>query len=200
VPFHDAEDVQLFHRWSRTYESSLGQAFFFDPVHRASISLVAGLIDGSPPAFVLDVGCGTGRLLRKAARKWPAARLVGVDPAAGMLEIARRLTPAAELLQGSGEAIPLSDSTVDIAFSTISFHHWQDQAAGLREVVRVLRPRGLFCLSDGALPACAAGLIRHSRVHTRGEIEALFEEAGLPVRVQKRIVAGGVLATIGEKA
>lgn len=196
----EAEDVQRFHRWSRSYETSLGQAFLFDPVHRRVIGLIASAFDGSSPACVLDVGCGTGRLLRKAARRWPAARLIGVDPAEGMIEIARRLTPSAGFLGGSGEAIPLPDAVVDIAFSTISFHHWENQAAGVREVARVLRPGGRFCLADGALPSPAAGLIRHSRIHTRGEIEALFRQAGLAVRMQKKILAGAVLVTVGVKA
>jgi len=44
----------------------------------------------------------------------------------------------------SGEVLPLEDASVDLALSTISFHHWQDQAAGVREVARVLRPGGSF--------------------------------------------------------
>ncbi len=194
-----AQDVQRFHRWSRTYEVSLGQAFLFDPVHRTVIRLIVARLEGFAPARVLDVGCGTGRLLRKAARQWPTAELIGVDPAEGMIEIARRLTPSARLLPGSGEGIPVSDAVVDVAFSTISFHHWQDQAAGVREVRRVLRPRGLFCLADGALPSLATRLIRHTRIHTSDEIKALFLRAGLSVRLQRRIMAGGVLVTIGQK-
>lgn len=65
---------------------------------------------------------------------WPEAHLAGVDPAQGMLEVARHLTPEARFYLGSGEALPLEDASVDLALSTISFHHWQDQAAGVREV------------------------------------------------------------------
>jgi SAM-dependent methyltransferase len=117
-----------------------------------------------------------------------------------MIEIARGLNPSVSFMRGSGEEIPISDSVVDVAFSTVSFHHWKDQAAGVREVARVLRAKGRFCLADGALPSLAGGLIRHSRIHTREEMRALFEQAGLSVRLQKRIIAGGILATIGEKA
>jgi SAM-dependent methyltransferase len=199
MPDSTNEDIQRFHRWSRTYERSLGQRFFFDPVHRGVVELVAGHLDGHGAAQVLDIGCGTGRLLRRAASRWPSARLVGVDPAEGMIENARRLTPAATCLVGKGEWLPLSDSSAEVAFSTVSFHHWGDQAAGVREVARVLRPGGLFCLADIALPALAAALIPHSRIHTRGEMRLLFEQAGLTVVEQKSLRGGAVLATIGRK-
>jgi ubiquinone/menaquinone biosynthesis C-methylase UbiE len=194
-----SQDILRFHRWSRRYERSLGQLFLFDPVHRAVLSLVAEDMDGLQPALVLDVGCGTGRLLRQAARRWPDSLRIGVDPAEGMIEKARHLTPAASFILGQGEAIPLPDSSVDVAFSTISFHHWQNQANGVREVARVLRPHGRFCLADGALPAAAAGIIRHSRIHTRLEMAELFERAGLRVLRQKGMFVGGVVLTVGEK-
>jgi ubiquinone/menaquinone biosynthesis C-methylase UbiE len=195
-----SEDVQRFHRWSRTYERSLGQIFLFDPVHRAVVNLVAATLDGHTPEEVLDIGCGTGRLLRRAALHWPTVRLIGIDPAEGMIARARLLTPSATFHIGRGEELPLPDSSADVAFSTISFHHWENQAAGLREVARVLRPEGCFCLADGALPSLVEGIIPHARIHTRREIAALFGGAGLSIRLQRSIRAGGVLATIGQKS
>ncbi len=194
-----SEDVQRFHRWSRTYEGSLGQVFFFDPVHRRVVRLLAESFDGHQPGTILDIGCGTGRLLRKAALQWPSARLKGVDPAEGMIEMARSLAPSTEFLLGSGESIPLPDASVDAAFSTISFHHWADQAAGVREVARVLRPSGLFCLADISLPRLAAALIPHSRVHTRAEMRRIFEQADLSVVAQRAIRGVTITATVGRK-
>lgn len=79
----NADDVQNFNRWSGSYETSWQQWIFFDPVQNAVIKLVEL---GSNPASILDVGCGTGLLLRKARGRWPAARLTGIDPAKGMVE------------------------------------------------------------------------------------------------------------------
>jgi ubiquinone/menaquinone biosynthesis C-methylase UbiE len=193
------EDIQRFHRWSRTYERSLGQIFLFAPVHRRVVDLAAAHLDGRGPAQVLDVGCGTGRLLRHASMRWPSARFIGVDPAEGMLEKARLLTPAATFLQGRGEEIPLAESSAEVVFCTISFHHWADQAAGLREAARVLLPGGLLCLADGVIPSFAADLIPHARLHTRDELQRLFWQAGFSVIAQKRMLAGTVLATVGRK-
>ncbi len=102
-------DVLRFHNWSRTYERSLGQVFLFDPVHRKVVGLVAARLNGNAPRAVLDIGCGTGRLLRRVSQHWPDAKLFGVDPAEGMLDNARRLTPTATFLAGQGESLPVAD-------------------------------------------------------------------------------------------
>ena len=196
---HATEDVQRFHRWSRTYERSLGQAFFFGPVHGRVLELVTAALDGRVPGDILDIGCGTGRLLRRIATVWPAARLTGVDPADGMIRVARTLTPGVTFFVGQGEAVPLPDSSVDIAFSTVSFHHWQDQAAGVRDVARVLRPGGIFCLADIRVPAALAWLKARRRVHTSTEMRELFGQAGLTVLRQAGMRVGAILATVGKK-
>src|SRR5260370_20365988 len=141
------EDIERFHRWSRTYERSWLQRLVFDRVHQAVLRVVATEV--AEPTTILDVGCGTGRLLRAAKARWLNAQLIGVDPAEGMVEVARHLAPAITFHVGSAEALPLPDASVDVVLSTVSFHHWGDQAAAIREVARVLRPGGRFFLSDG---------------------------------------------------
>lgn len=75
-------DVQDFNRRAATYEDSPRQDIIFDRVQRAVLELAQ---NEDEPKTVLDVGCGTGRLLRKTQEKWPNARLIGVDPAEGMI-------------------------------------------------------------------------------------------------------------------
>jgi ubiquinone/menaquinone biosynthesis C-methylase UbiE len=98
---------------------------------------------------------------------------------------------------GSGEALPLEDASVDLALSTISFHHWRDQAAGVREVARVLRPGGSFLLADFTLPTWLAWLL--PRVHSAAQMRVLFEQAGLDVQAQPGPVARFVRIIIGTK-
>ena len=140
------------------------------------------------------------RLLRKVHDYWPEAHLSGVDPAHKMLSIARQLTPEARFSLGSGEALPLSDASVDLALSTISFHHWRDQAAGVREVARVLRPGGSFLLADFTSPTWLAWLLQVFRVHSAAQMRVLFEQAGLDVQAQPGPVACFVRITIGTRA
>lgn len=62
---------------------------------------------------VLDVGCGTGRLLRSAREAGYTGRLCGVDPDPAMLELARRRSDV-ELLQGTAASLPF-DGEFDLA-------------------------------------------------------------------------------------
>ncbi len=192
------QDVERFDHWSSTYERSWMQRVFFDPSHQAVIGLAASVVQ--QPESVLDVGCGTGRLLRRAHASWPGARLIGVDPANGMVETAKRLTPNATFFTGMAEALPLEDASVDLAFSTISFHHWQDQAAGLREIARVLRPGGYFILADISVPGWLARIIHHPKhFHSAAQMRAIFTQAGFWVQTQRAVAWRRWLATMGQK-
>ena len=186
---NDHSEREHFNRWSKTYEQSMSQWFFFDRVHRG---LLARIPADFTPAEVLDIGCGTGRLLRKIAVRWPEAHLAGVDLAEGMVAQARTHTPGATITQAPAEALPLADGSVDLVTSTTSFHHWNDQAQGIREAVRVLRPGGLFALADMSVPA-------HGQPLSRRAIRELFQAAGLTIRVQNSPVLFYTF-TVGEKA
>ncbi len=194
---HREKDIGRFDQWSNTYEDSWMQRAFFDQAHQATLALAAGIVH--QPVSVLDVGCGTGKLLRQARTSWPEAQLIGVDPANGMIEMAKRLTPNATFFTSMAEALPLQDASIDLALSTISFHHWQNQAAGIREIARVLRPGGYFLLVDMSFPDWLVRVFRLKRVHSRARLQALFHQAGLQVQAQQKVAWRGWLATVGKK-
>jgi ubiquinone/menaquinone biosynthesis C-methylase UbiE len=194
VPASD-QDVGQFDRWSVRYERSKWQWLVFDRVHRRALDIAARFGD---PGSVLDVGCGSGRLLRAAHARWPAARLFGVDPSEGMVEAGRQLTPAEMYVTGA-ESIPLPDASIDLAFSTIAFHHWADQARGLREVARVLRPGGHLLLVDNIGPEWLARYLRDRPYLTPEERVTLWSASGLRVLAQRRMLLPIILATIARK-
>jgi ubiquinone/menaquinone biosynthesis C-methylase UbiE len=194
---HRKNDIDRFDQWANHYDDSWMQRALFDPAHQATLALAATLV--SQPESVLDVGCGTGKLLRRAQTVWPQAHLTGVDPAEGMVETAQRLNPNATFLTGMAEALPLQDASVDLALSTISFHHWQDQSAGIREVARVLRPGGSFILVDFSFPTWMLQILRLKRVHSPVQFRTLFRQAGLRVKRQQPLGWRRWLATVGTK-
>lgn len=147
---HHHGDAARFDRWARTYDRVPGQ-LFFRSVHRPVIHELTRLSARGAARTVLDVGCGTGRLLEALLPLLPDAELIGVDPAPGMASVARdrfRDEPRVRIELAAAERLPLSAASVDAATTTLSFHHWDDQTAALAEIARVLRPGGRLLVAD----------------------------------------------------
>jgi ubiquinone/menaquinone biosynthesis C-methylase UbiE len=138
-----------FDRWAATYDRSALQPLLYTPVQQAALCLAAH--HHPTPGRVLDVGCATGTLLRQAAQRFPEARLVGIDPAPRMVAAARAATPAGlpiHFVHACAEHLPFADGSFDLAISTLSFRHWDDQAAGIAQIRRVLTAGGVLTLAD----------------------------------------------------
>jgi ubiquinone/menaquinone biosynthesis C-methylase UbiE len=163
------------------------QPVFFGPVQRSVVAALAPRL--SPSASVLDIGCGTGRLLDQIGTEWPFSRLVGLDRSTGMAKAALAVRPALGIEQASAEALPHPSDCFDAVVTTVSFHHWSDKTAAVSEVFRVLRPGGLFALTDISvddLPGWPGRLWAVARRHMHDmpaldERHRLLERAGLRV-------------------
>lgn len=104
-----------------------------------------------PTDRVLDIGCGPGVAVARAASEVPAGHVTGIDPSDVMVRQATRRTRDAAnvtITTGTAESIPLGDDSVDVVWATNTFHHWADTAAGLAEVRRVLRPGGRLLVME----------------------------------------------------
>ncbi|MCU1502912.1 MAG: methyltransferase, partial [Ilumatobacteraceae bacterium] len=88
---------------------------------------------------VLDLAAGTGKLTRALVDR--GCEVVAVEPLANMRAQLADVLPAVALLDGTAEAIPLPDASIDSVFVGQAFH-WFDQPAALAEIHRVLRPGG----------------------------------------------------------
>lgn len=96
-----------------------------------------------PGRSVLDLAAGTGKLTRLLEPS--GARVVAVEPVAAMREKLAVACPDVEALEGTAEAIPLDDASVDLVTVGQAFH-WFDAPAALAEIHRVLRPGGVVAL------------------------------------------------------
>src|SRR5208283_1534929 len=108
-----------------------------------------------------------------------------VDAAEKMIKQPKQLFPEAEFHVAMAEALPLPNASVDLAFSTLSFHHWANQAKGINEIARVLRPQGMFLLADITIPHWLSLFVRHFRFNSPGKIREMFTQAELSVELQQ---------------
>jgi ubiquinone/menaquinone biosynthesis C-methylase UbiE len=193
-------DIDRFNRWASTYDRHWMQRLIFGRVQEMTLQLAA--LEVARPTAILDVGCGTGRLLRSAAVRFPGARLVGVDAASEMVKQAEASIPAGtpiEFQQATAEQLPFPNAQFDLVFSTVTFHHWRDQRKGIAEVARVLAPEGRWLLAD----FIAAGLMRYVRrllrlrqFPERGEVDGMLAAVGLGVVGERRVPGLGGQVTV----
>ena len=113
-----------------------------------------------PGGRVLDLAAGTGKLTRQLVDT--GAELVAVEPIAEMRAKLVEALPGVEAMDGTAEAIPLLDRSVDAVVVGQAFH-WFDGDRAVREIHRVLRPGG------------GLGLIWQARDVVRPWIERLEE-------------------------
>jgi len=113
-------------------------------------ALLAFVAQRAPMAALsmLDVGCGTGNQVVANRTVVPYARWVGVDRSLGMLRQAQPKAPDLAWIQADSATLPLQAQRFDFITYQYAFHHVQDKAGMLREVLRVLRPGGRFVLSN----------------------------------------------------
>ncbi|AFY46669.1 methylase involved in ubiquinone/menaquinone biosynthesis [Nostoc sp. PCC 7524] len=136
----------IFDRWAPSYDWLL-PSVFYKAVHKRLLEYV----DLPEQANILDLGCGTGRLLERLATQYSELRGTGLDLSPNMLRLARlsnRHHPRLIFLEGKAEALPFGDGQFDAVFNTISFLHYQQPEQVLQEIARVLSPGGRFYLVD----------------------------------------------------
>lgn len=152
-----------------------------------------------PGERVLDVGCGTGIVARLAAsRVGPSGVVAGADVTEGMLAVARTAASAGDTpvqwYETAAEAMPLPDAAFDIVFCQVALQFFQDKAAAVREMHRVLAPGGRVWASVPAPtaffevlkhavsrhlgPARGAFVQRVFSMHDAAELKGLFTNAG----------------------
>ena len=102
-----------------------------------------------PGTRVLDVGCGSGEFCALAVGR--GATAAGIDAAEGMVEIARRRLPDADLRVGPMEELPWPDASFDVVSGFNSFQFAANLVGALREAGRVARPGGLVAICNWAL-------------------------------------------------
>ncbi|MEQ8757177.1 MAG: class I SAM-dependent methyltransferase [Coleofasciculus sp. G1-WW12-02] len=137
---------KIFDLWAPNYDL-LFTTVFYQAVHQRLLEYVE--LPENPN--VLDLGCGTGRLLHRLATQFPTLKGTGLDLSSQMLRQARQSNqhrPRLIFKQGNAESLPFTEGQFDAVFNTISFLHYPQPQQVLFEVNRVLGEGGRFYLVD----------------------------------------------------
>ena len=181
--------------------------YYYSRNGKISCHDIAGQIKELPYESLLDVGCGTGFLMELLIKQRPA-HYCGADLSDEMIRVAReKRINGAEFVVSSADKLPYPDETFDIVTCSQSFHHYPYPEKAMLEAKRVLKPGGLYILSDTGIGGIGAWIDNHilfkmmksGDCHTtnRKGIETLMEAAGFAVTDSRQI--HGMIYTVTRK-
>ena len=102
--------------------------------------------------IILDVGCGGGRAVSKLASAAAEGKVYGVDYSTASVAVARKTNAQSiamgrvEIHQASVSQLPFADATFNLVTAVETHFWWPDLPADMREVLRVLKPGGMFVI------------------------------------------------------
>jgi len=176
--FHWQTDGYLSEHSARIYD--LGVEILFTGMADVMRRQVIGELSGLPRSpCVLDVGCGTGRLLQQLHAALPQARLHGIDMSEAYVRHARaRLGERALVEAGNAEELPYADHSFDAVVSVFMFHELPGRVRRrvFAEMVRVLKPGGVLVIEDAAQLADSPDLAAVLRQFPRDLHEPFFTQ------------------------
>jgi ubiquinone/menaquinone biosynthesis C-methylase UbiE len=146
-------------------------------VNRRFVEDLLAVLGDEPPGDVLDLGTGTALIPIELCRACEECRIMAVDAAVSMLELARinleiaMLTHRVQLDRVDAKAIPHRDAMFHTVMSNSIVHHIPEPVAVLKEAVRVTEPGGLLFIRDLMRPADKAELRRLVELYAGGENE-----------------------------
>ena len=196
----DYEALSKKHFDGQAAEYDQRNTYYYSQNGKISCRDIAEQVDGVPYEALLDVGCGTGFLIDILAKRRPA-RYCGVDLSDEMIR-------GAEFTVGSADRLPYPDGSFDIVACSQSFHHYPYPEKAMGEARRVLRPGGLYILSDTGIGGIGAWIDNHilfklarsGDCHTtnRRGIERMMADAGFTI-ADSRQIRGMIYTVTGRK-
>ncbi|MBQ0116705.1 MAG: bifunctional demethylmenaquinone methyltransferase/2-methoxy-6-polyprenyl-1,4-benzoquinol methylase UbiE [Flavobacterium sp.] len=118
---------------------------------------VLEIVANTNPSNILDIATGTGDLAILLSQS-SAKKIIGLDISAGMLEIGKKkvaekkLENKIELVLGDSEKIPFPDNHFDAITVSFGIRNFEDLEIGLSEILRVLKPNGIFVILETSVP------------------------------------------------
>ena len=120
-------------------------------------------------ATVLDVGCGTGTILKALSDKCNINGF-GIDAEEKMLEIARQKCPQIDFSIQRCDNTNFSSSTFDIIIASLAYHHFDNREGFAKEAGRIIKTGGILYIADPIFPWLMRKIINGflSLIHMHG--------------------------------
>ncbi len=99
------------------------------------------------PSTILDIGCGTGKGIKKLTKHYSKAKVIGFDLAFNMLKQSKKefgLFNKTRLINADMENLPIKDDSFDLIFSNLALQWVNDLEQTLKEFKRIGRSNGLL--------------------------------------------------------
>ena len=115
------------------------------------------MVAAKKPNIILDIATGTGDLAILLCQT-NAHKIIGLDISAGMLEVGKqkiahkKLSDKIEMILGDSEKIPFDDNAFDAVTVAFGIRNFENLEIGLSEILRVLKPNGLFVILETSVP------------------------------------------------
>lgn len=150
---------------------------------KAIVTTMLGTIPGFSEGgcAVLDLGCGTGLMLKEFGHR---QQMTGLDFSPLALQYCRR-RQVGPLVRGDAQKVPFPDATFDTLISLDLAEHVPSDDALVREAWRVLKPGGHFLITVPAHPYLWSDhdeALEHKRRYTKPQFRTLLEDNGFHLR------------------
>ena len=140
-----------------------------------------------PFQSALDLGCGTGEMLKLILQEDTHKELCGIDLSEKMLAVAKsKLPEQVKLILGDSESLPFSDNAFDVVYCNDSFHHYPAPQNVLREVYRVLKPGSTFLMGDCWQPLVGRAIMNFYMRHSKEGDVKIYSEAEMVSMLSER--------------
>lgn len=158
---------------------------------------------------ILDVGCGTGEILKSIKERYSFVQFYGLDISEEMLKQANdKLKGTATLILGDAENITLETNSFDLLLCTDSFHHYPNPQQAISEFYRVLKHGKFLLIADYWKPFPIRQIMnlfisysneRDVKIYSKKEIIEFLKQGGFQEIIYKKIQNSGYLV-IAKKA
>ncbi len=119
---------------------------------------VVKIVKSQEPESILDLATGTADLAIAMAKSIPTAKIIGIDPSQGMLDVAHAkvkslgMEEKISLLCGDAEDLSLADQSVDVVTVAFGVRNFENLERGIEQMSRVTKPNGAVVILEFSVP------------------------------------------------